>query len=104
MISGSLRTSNATLAVDAYLKKALGRDQGGRYFGGGRARAGGFEIDLGFHSSTGGDPKEREAKWALFNRQIRRSLFHAAGLDTDRTEQPQNAREAEELELGDGGD
>ena len=104
MISGSLRTSNATLAVDAYLKKALGRDQGGRYFGGGRARAGGFEIDLGFLSSTGGDPKEREAKWALFNRQIRRSLFHAAGLDTDRTEQPQNAREAEELELGDGGD
>src|SRR5690606_5459821 len=84
MISGSLRTTNATLGVDAYLKKALGKDLRGRPFGGGRARAGGFEIDLGFLASSGGDKREREAKWALFNRQIRRSLFYAAGLATDK--------------------
>ena len=39
MITGSLRTTNATLGVDTYLKKALGKDLSGRPFGGGRARA-----------------------------------------------------------------
>ncbi|HEX6924958.1 MAG TPA: bifunctional oligoribonuclease/PAP phosphatase NrnA [Longimicrobiaceae bacterium] len=99
MISGSLRTTNATLGVDAYLKKALGRDLSGRYFGGGRARAGGFEIDLGFLAASTGDRKEREAKWALFNRQIRRSLFYAAGLEVDKSDEVQRMREESELEI-----
>lgn len=101
MISGSLRTTNATLAVDAYLKKALGKDLSGKPFGGGRARAGGFEIGLGFLSANVGDRKERDAKWALFNRQIRRSLFYAAGLEADKTEDAHNFREDSELEIED---
>src|SRR5690606_12632769 len=99
MISGSLRTTNATLGVDSYLKKALGKDLRGKHFGGGRARAGGFEIDLGFLAATTSDRKERDAKWALFNRQIRRNLFYAAGLEADKNDEPHHAREDEELEM-----
>lgn len=101
MISGSLRTTNATLGVDSYLKKALGKDLRGKHFGGGRARAGGFEIDLGFLAASAGDRKEREAKWALFNRQIRRSLFLAAGLETDKTDEMLNSREQTDLDIED---
>lgn len=87
-IIGSLRTNNATLGVDAFLKQALGKDVAGRYYGGGRTRAGGFEIDLGFLAGNGVDPAEREAKWSLFDRQIRRRFFEAAGLDSDRNDTP----------------
>jgi nanoRNase/pAp phosphatase (c-di-AMP/oligoRNAs hydrolase) len=86
IISGSLRTTNATLGVDAFLKQALGKDIRGKPFGGGRSRAGGFEIDVGFLASTDADRDERDAKWALFDRRIRRKIFFAAGLENDRTE------------------
>lgn len=83
-IIGSLRTTNATLGVDGFLKQALGKDESGRFYGGGRARAGGFEIHLGFLAGTGDDLEEREAKWALYDRQIRRKLFEAAGLENSK--------------------
>lgn len=83
MVSGSLRTSNATLGVDGFLKKALGRDIRGNSFGGGRSRAGGFEIDLGFLATGEVDDEEMESKWTLFDHQIRRRLFLAAGLAED---------------------
>jgi nanoRNase/pAp phosphatase (c-di-AMP/oligoRNAs hydrolase) len=85
-ITGSLRTNNATLGVDAFLKHALGKRPGGGHYGGGRARAGGFEIDLGFLADGAVDPEEREAKWSLFDRQIRRKLFEAAGLEVGKGE------------------
>jgi nanoRNase/pAp phosphatase (c-di-AMP/oligoRNAs hydrolase) len=85
-IIGSLRTANATLAVDSFLKQALGKDEAGRHYGGGRSRAGGFEIDLGFLSGHGIDSEERESKWALYDRQIRRKLFEAAGLDPSKSD------------------
>lgn len=100
LVSGSLRTTNATLGVDTFLKKALGRDIRGKPFGGGRSRAGGFEVDLGFLSSANGDRKEREAKWALFDRQIRRKIFYAAGLDSDKGEEDVAAREEGEILMG----
>ncbi|MQA89309.1 MAG: bifunctional oligoribonuclease/PAP phosphatase NrnA [Gemmatimonas sp.] len=78
---GSLRTNDATLAVDAFLKSALGMNSSGRYYGGGRLRAGGFEIELDFLAGAGDDTDEREEKWVIFDRQIRRKLFEAAGLD-----------------------
>ena len=100
VVSGSLRTTNATMGVDAFLKKALGKDIRGKPFGGGRSRAGGFEIDLGFLASVHGDKKEREAKWALFDRQIRRKLFYAAGLETDKgDEEDHNHREDADLAI-----
>lgn len=87
VVSGSLRTGNATLAVDSFLKKALGRDIRGKPFGGGRSRAGGFEIELGFLAAAHGSREERDAKWALFDRQIRRKLFYAAGLEDDKSDE-----------------
>jgi nanoRNase/pAp phosphatase (c-di-AMP/oligoRNAs hydrolase) len=82
IVSGSLRTNNATLGVDSFLKRALGADVRGRHYGGGRSRAGGFEIDLGFLAGNG-DERDREMKWSLFDRQIRRKLFYAAGLEEE---------------------
>ena len=79
-IIGSLRTTNATMSVDGFLKQALGKDSTGRHYGGGRSRAGGFEIELGFLAG-GGEGDERESKWALYDAQIRRKLFEAAGLE-----------------------
>jgi nanoRNase/pAp phosphatase (c-di-AMP/oligoRNAs hydrolase) len=95
VVSGSLRTTNATLGVDAFLKRALGRDIRGRHYGGGRSRAGGFEIDLGFLAFGEEEREQREAKWALFDRQIRRKLFYAAGLEEDKGENGLHAREQE---------
>jgi nanoRNase/pAp phosphatase (c-di-AMP/oligoRNAs hydrolase) len=96
-VSGSLRTSNTTLGVDSFLKRALGSDIRGKPYGGGRTRAGGFEIDLGFLGARAGDRKEREAKWALYDREIRRKLFYEAGLDDpgDETAKSDEARATE---------
>ncbi|CAN5618987.1 bifunctional oligoribonuclease/PAP phosphatase NrnA [soil metagenome] len=80
-ISGSLRTNNATLGVDSYLKRALGCDTRGKPYGGGRSRAGGFEIDLGFLSTARSDRSIREAKWVLYDQEIRKKIFLEAGLD-----------------------
>jgi nanoRNase/pAp phosphatase (c-di-AMP/oligoRNAs hydrolase) len=79
-IIGSLRTTNATMSVDAFLKQALGKDSTGRYYGGGRSRAGGFEIELGFLAG-GSEGDERDSKWALYDSQIKRKLFDAAGFE-----------------------
>jgi nanoRNase/pAp phosphatase (c-di-AMP/oligoRNAs hydrolase) len=80
-IMGSLRTTNATLGVDTFLKQSLGKESSGRHYGGGRSRAGGFEIDLGFLAGGSIDQEEREAKWNLYDRQVRRKMFEAAGLE-----------------------
>lgn len=81
VISGSLRTHNSTLQVDPFLKEALGEDLRGRPYGGGRARAGGFEIDVGFLKGGEDDAGEQKMKWALFDRRIRRRLFVQAGVE-----------------------
>ncbi|MEX2584124.1 MAG: bifunctional oligoribonuclease/PAP phosphatase NrnA [Gemmatimonadota bacterium] len=86
-IIGSLRTTDATLAVDSFLKTALGRNTAGRHYGGGRSRAGGFEIELDFLAGGTADTDERETKWELFDRQIRRKLFEAAGLEKPKGEE-----------------
>ncbi|HEX2187669.1 MAG TPA: bifunctional oligoribonuclease/PAP phosphatase NrnA [Longimicrobiaceae bacterium] len=81
LVSGSLRTAKVTLSVDAFLKEALGSDLRGRPYGGGRSRAGGFEIEVGFLAGAEDDHDGREAKWALFDRRIRRRIFRAAGME-----------------------
>lgn len=48
VVIGSLRTNKLTLDPDEFLKEALGKDGQGRYYGGGREMAGGFEIPVGF--------------------------------------------------------
>lgn len=87
-VSGSLRTRRPTLAVDAFLKQALGTNEHGEAYGGGRSRAGGFEIDVGFLRAESGDPEQEAAKWALFDRQIRDKFFRAAGLEEPLEQDP----------------
>jgi nanoRNase/pAp phosphatase (c-di-AMP/oligoRNAs hydrolase) len=86
-IMGSLRTSNATLSVDSFLKQALGKDSAGRFYGGGRSRAGGFEIDLGFLAGGSTDEEELGTKWTMYERQIRRKLFEHAGVEGRKREE-----------------
>lgn len=81
VISGSLRTLKSTLRVDRFLKDALGDDPRGRPYGGGRSRAGGFEIDCGFLAGDEEDGEQRRLKWQLYDRRLRRLLFRAAGID-----------------------
>ena len=80
VVVGSVRTSRLTMDVDQFLKAALGSDARGRYYGGGRSRAGGFEIPVGFLEGTT-DPEQMRLKWEAFNQQIRGRLLRAAGLD-----------------------
>lgn len=82
VVSGSMRTSKMTLDVDQYLKSALGSDGRGRYFGGGRSRAGGFEIPVGFLEGQL-DQEQMRLKWEAFDQQIRARLLKAAGLQED---------------------
>lgn len=79
VVVGSMRTSKLTLDVDQYLKSALGSDQRGRYYGGGRSRAGGFEIPVGFLEGQQ-DGEQMQLKWEAFDQQIRGRLLKAAGL------------------------
>jgi nanoRNase/pAp phosphatase (c-di-AMP/oligoRNAs hydrolase) len=81
VVSGSLRTNSATLQVDAFLKNALGEDLRGRPYGGGRSRAGGFEIELGFLKGDEDDPGQQRLKWTLYDRRIRRKVFREAGVE-----------------------
>ncbi len=80
VVVGSVRTSKVTMDVDQFLKGALGSDARGRYYGGGRTRAGGFEIPVGFLEGTT-DPGQLRMKWETFNTQIRAKLLAAAGIE-----------------------
>lgn len=79
VVVGSVRTTRITMDVDQFLKTALGSDSRGRYYGGGRSRAGGFEIPVGFLEGTT-DPEQMRMKWETFNQQIRMKLAAAAGI------------------------
>lgn len=80
VIVGSVRSSRVTVDVDQYLKTALGSDARGRYYGGGRSGAGGFEIPVGFLEGPA-ESDQMQLKWDAFNKQIRGKLLRAAGLD-----------------------
>jgi nanoRNase/pAp phosphatase (c-di-AMP/oligoRNAs hydrolase) len=82
LVVGSVRTQKLTLDVDQFLKSALGSDNRGRYYGGGRSGAGGFEIPVGFLEGTV-DPEQMRLKWEAFEHQIRGRLLRAAGLESE---------------------
>lgn len=75
MVVGSLRTTKLTLDPDEFLKEALGQDAQGRYFGGGRSLAGGFEIPLGFLAGNQEDSAYADLKWQVFDQQIKHKLL-----------------------------
>lgn len=85
-VVGSLRTTRLTLDVDHFLKAALGADARGRFYGGGRAGAGGFEIPVGFLEGTL-EPDQMRSKWETFDRLVRSRLLRAAGLDDAEVEE-----------------
>jgi len=75
VVIGSLRTTKLTLDPDEFIKEAFGQDSQGRFFGGGRARAGGFEIPMGFLSGFNENSAYAKMKWEVFDAQIKQKLL-----------------------------
>lgn len=75
LVIGSLRTNKITLDPDEFIKEALGQDSQGRFFGGGRAMAGGFEIPMGFLSGSNENSEYTQMKWQVFDAQIKQKLL-----------------------------
>jgi nanoRNase/pAp phosphatase (c-di-AMP/oligoRNAs hydrolase) len=81
VVIGSLRTSKLTLDPDEFLKEALGQDPQGRFYGGGRNMAGGFEIPVGFLSGCNDNAEYTKLKWEVFDSQIKQKLLHLVNPD-----------------------
>lgn len=75
IVVGSLRTNKITLDPDEFIKEAFGQDAQGRFFGGGRSQAGGFEIPMGFLSGFTDSPEYAKMKWNVFDAQIKQKLL-----------------------------
>jgi nanoRNase/pAp phosphatase (c-di-AMP/oligoRNAs hydrolase) len=75
VVIGSLRTSKLTLDPDEFIKEAFGKNTEGRFFGGGRFTAGGFEIPLGFLCGFNDNSDFAKMKWEVFDNQIKQKLL-----------------------------
>ncbi|NER82147.1 MAG: bifunctional oligoribonuclease/PAP phosphatase NrnA [Leptolyngbya sp. SIO1D8] len=75
VVIGSLRTNKITLDPDEFIKEAFGQDGQGRFFGGGRTTAGGFEIPVGFLSGFYEHNDYNRLKWEVFDIQIKQKLL-----------------------------
>lgn len=75
LVVGSLRTTKLTLDPDEFIKEAFGQDTQGRFFGGGRSLAGGFEIPIGFLSGLNENPDYAKLKWNAYDTQIKQKLL-----------------------------
>jgi nanoRNase/pAp phosphatase (c-di-AMP/oligoRNAs hydrolase) len=75
VVIGSLRTNKITLDPDEFIKEAFGQDAQGRFFGGGRSMAGGFEIPMGFLSGFNESSEYTRIKWEVFDAQIKQKLL-----------------------------
>ncbi|MEO0684834.1 MAG: bifunctional oligoribonuclease/PAP phosphatase NrnA, partial [Cyanobacteria bacterium J06649_11] len=75
LVIGSLRTNKLTLDPDEFIKEAFGQDSTGRFFGGGRTSAGGFEIPMGFLSGSNEDSAYAKLKWEVYDTQIKQKLL-----------------------------
>ncbi len=83
VVIGSLRTSKITLDPDEFIKEAFGQDAQGRFFGGGRSMAGGFEIPMGFLSGFNEASDYTRMKWEVFDAQIKQKLLRLVNPDDD---------------------
>ncbi|MEW5987639.1 MAG: bifunctional oligoribonuclease/PAP phosphatase NrnA [Chloroflexota bacterium] len=77
---GSLRTAKITLSPDEFIKEVFGKNGDGRYYGGGKALAGGFEVPVGFLSG-GSAATYQDLKWQVFDGQVKQKLFHKIGVE-----------------------
>lgn len=75
VVIGSLRTTKLTLDPDEFIKEAFGQDSHGRFFGGGRTGAGGFEIPMGFLSGSNENSTYAKMKWEVYDSQIKQKLL-----------------------------
>jgi nanoRNase/pAp phosphatase (c-di-AMP/oligoRNAs hydrolase) len=75
VVVGSLRTNKITLDPDEFIKEAFGQDTQGRFFGGGRSMAGGFEIPIGFLSGFNENVEYTRIKWEVFDSQVKQKLL-----------------------------
>ena len=75
LVIGSLRTTKLTLDPDEFIKETLGQDAQGKFFGGGRYMAGGFEIPIGFLNGFNDNAEYTKLKWEVFDRQIKQKLM-----------------------------
>jgi nanoRNase/pAp phosphatase (c-di-AMP/oligoRNAs hydrolase) len=84
-VHGSMRTIKITLDPDDFIKSVFGKDTSGRFLGGGKAGAGGFELPIGFLADGDWhrDNREefRELKWQVFDTQIKQRIFAKIGVD-----------------------
>jgi len=85
LVIGSLRTAKITLDPDEFIKEAFGQDTQGRYFGGGRYMAGGFEIPIGFLGSFNDNSDYAKLKWEVFAQQIQQKLLRLVNPDNNLT-------------------
>ncbi|MGB5961360.1 MAG: bifunctional oligoribonuclease/PAP phosphatase NrnA [Coleofasciculaceae cyanobacterium] len=88
IVIGSLRTNKLTLDPDEFIKEAFGQDLNGRFFGGGRMMAGGFEIQMGFLGGFNDNSEYAKLKWETFDIQIKQKLLRLVNpqdhlIDTD---------------------
>ncbi|QHU99044.1 DHH family phosphoesterase [Synechocystis sp. CACIAM 05] len=81
LVIGSLRTNKLTLDPDEFLKDSLGTDGTGRYYGGGRDMAGGFEIPVGFLTGCNDQAEYTKLKWEVFDRQLKQKFFRLINPD-----------------------
>ncbi|MCU0534255.1 MAG: bifunctional oligoribonuclease/PAP phosphatase NrnA [Hydrococcus sp. Prado102] len=81
VVIGSLRTSKLTLDPDEFLKEAFGQDGQGRFYGGGRNMAGGFEIPIGFLGGANDNAEYTKLKWEVFDNQIKQKLLRLVNPD-----------------------
>ena len=79
MVVGSMRTNKVTLNPDEFLKEALGATEAGRYYGGGRRGAGGFEIPIGFLAGIG-DEELARMKWRLYDELVKKKFLAKIGV------------------------
>ena len=75
LVIGSLRTTKLTLDPDEFIKETLGQDGQGRFFGGGRFMAGGFEIPVGFLNGFKDNSEYTKLKWEVYDTQIKQKLM-----------------------------
>ncbi len=75
LVIGSLRTTKITLDPDEFIKEAFGQDNQGRFFGGGRLMAGGFEIPIGFLGGFNSNSDYAKIKWEVYDIQIKQNLL-----------------------------
>lgn len=78
-VDGSLRTRSHTLDPDKWIKDVFGKEESGKWYGGGRKDKGGFKISLGALSKC----RDRELLWILTKKTIDELLYEKIGVGSD---------------------